>query len=146
MLVFNEALKRMLDRWVGDLIANTKESVRAVGIHSLEDVRAFPARLAEFSESVQQERKTTREFLYRALYYSPALDAEKQNAERVIRELFDLWIEKPSELPASYREKAEQEPLARVVCDYIAGMTDNYVSEQHQKFVLAQAESAQEKL
>ena len=146
MLVFNEALKRMLDRWVGDLIANTKESVRAVGIHSLEDVRAFPTRLAEFSESVQQERKTTREFLYRALYYSPALDAEKQNAERVIRELFDLWIEKPSELPASYREKAEQEPLARVVCDYIAGMTDNYVSEQHQKFVLAQAESAQEKL
>jgi dGTPase len=144
MLIFNEALKRMLDRWVGDLIVNTKERVRAVGIHSLEDVRAFPTRLAGLSESAEQERQSTREFLYRTLYYSPRLDAEKQNAERVIRELFDFWIEKPELLPAGYREKARQEPLARVVCDYIAGMTDNYGSEQHAKFVLGQKEPAKE--
>lgn len=144
MLVFNEALKRMLDRWVGDLIVNTKENIRAVGIHTLEDVRAFPTRLAGLSEAAEQERQTTREFLYRSLYYSPRLDAEKQNAERVIRELFDFWIQKPDLLPAGYREKARQEPLARVVCDYIAGMTDNYGSEQHAKFVLGQREPAKE--
>jgi len=144
MLVFNEALKRMIDRWVGDLIARTKENIRAAGIRTLEDVRGFPTRLAGLSESVEQERRSTREFLYRKLYYSQALDAEKENAERVIRELFDFWIEKPFHLPAGYREKARQEPLARVVCDYIAGMTDNYVSEQHRKFVLGQGEPAKE--
>ena len=143
-LVFNEALKRMLDCWVGDLIANTEERVHAAGIGSLQDIRAFPTRLAGLSKSVDEERKKTRDFLYRALYYSPALDAEKQNAERVIRELFDFWMEKPSELPASYREKAKQDPLARVVCDYLAGMTDNYVSQQHQKFVLSQREPAKQ--
>ena len=143
-LVFNEALKRMLDCWVGDLIANTEERVHAAGIGSLQDIRAFPTRLAGLSKSVDEERKKTRDFLYRALYYSPALDAEKQNAERVIRELFDFWMEKPSELPASYREKAKQDPLTRVVCDYLAGMTDNYVSQQHQKFVLSQREPAKQ--
>jgi len=142
-LVFNEALKRMLDRWVGDLIANTKEKILAAGIGELEDVRAFPTRLAGLGESVEQDRKETKEFLYHNLYFSMALDAEKQNAERVIRELFDLWIEKPFLLPASYREKAQQEPLPRVVCDYIAGMTDNYISEQHQKFVLGRADPSE---
>ena len=134
-LIFNEALKRMLDRWVGDLIANTKEKIHAAGIANLEDVRAFASRLAGLSTSVDEERKRTRELLYRRLYYSQALDAEKENAERVIRELFDFWIGKPSLLPASYREKARHEPLARVVCDYIAGMTDNYLLEQHRKLL-----------
>jgi len=144
ILVFNEALKRMLDRWVGDLISHTKEKILTAGISTLDHVRAFPSRLAGLSDDVEQERKRSREFLYRALYYSPALDAEKQNAERVIRELFDFWMEKPSALPAIYREKAGREPLARVVCDYIAGMTDNYVSEQHQKFVRGQGEPAED--
>ena len=144
MLVFNEALKRMLDRWVGDLIDNTRNTVLAAGVRNLADVRAFPNRLAGLSESVEQEREETRDFLYRALYYSPALDAEKQNAERVIRELFDFWMHKPSQLPASYHEKAQQEPLARVVCDYIAGMTDNYVSQQHGRFILGREEPAGE--
>jgi dGTPase len=144
MLIFNEALKRMLDRWVGDLIANTKEKIQAAGICDLEDVRAHSTRLAGLSEGVDEERKRTRDFLYRRLYYSQALDAEKQNAERVIRQMFEFWIDKPSLLPAAYREKAQQGPLARVVCDYIAGMTDNYISEQHQKFVLGRDDSARE--
>ena len=59
--------------------------------------------------------------------------AEKTDAERVIRELFEFWMAKPQSLPASYRDKARQEPLARVVCDYIAGMTDNYIYEQYEK-------------
>jgi len=143
-LIFNEALKRMLDRWASNLIANTTAQIRAAGIHSLAEVRASPTRVAGLSHEAEQERRGTREFLYGSLYYSPALDVEKQNAERVIRELFDFWMEKPSELPASYREKAEQEPLPRVVCDYIAGMTDNYVAEQHGRFVLGQREPAKE--
>jgi dGTPase len=141
MLLFNEALKRVLDRWVSDLIDSTKLRVRGAGIRTLEDVRLLPARVVGLSETVDEERKQTREFLYRALYYSPSLDEEKQNAERVIHDLFGFWMDKPSDLPVSYRDKAQHEPLARVVCDYIAGMTDNYVSEQHAKFVLGREES-----
>jgi dGTPase len=55
----------------------------------------------------------------------------------VIRELFEFWMERPQNLPSNYREKAASEPLARVVCDYIAGMTDNYIYQQYEKHCLA---------
>jgi dGTPase len=134
MLLFNETVKLMLDRWVGDVIVHTGEQINAAGVHSLEDVRAWPTRLVSLGEVAEQERKATKEFLYRKLYFSPALDAEKDNAERVISELFEAWMSNPETLPQSYREQAEHEPLARIVCDYIAGMTDHYILEQYEKF------------
>ena len=58
-----------------------------------------------------------------------------EDAERIISELFDLWMKHPEKLPPSYQEKAEADQLARVVCDYIAGMTDNYIYEQYEKHI-----------
>jgi len=100
----------------------------------VDDVRACPHRLATFSPEVEEERRGAKEFLYQHLYFSAALDPEKDDAERIIRQLFEFWMEKPESLPQSYREKAGVEPLARVVCDYIAGMTDNFIYEQYEKY------------
>lgn len=133
-LRFNEALKRMLDRWVGDLIVNIRARLHASGAHSVEDIRRHSHRLAAFSPQVEEERRSTKEFLYRRLYFSPSLLPEKQLAEQVIGELFSFWMENPAALPAIYRDKAGDEPLARIVCDYMAGMTDNYILEQYEKY------------
>jgi dGTPase len=133
-LQFNETLKRMLDRLVGDLIRNTQEQIHSARISSLEDVRAYPNRLAALSPPVEQERREAKEFLYKHLYLSKALSPEKVDAERIIADLFQYWLMKPENLPINYREKAEQEPLARVVCDYIAGMTDTFIYDQHEKY------------
>jgi dGTPase len=133
-LKFNEALKHMLDCFVTDLIRTTKANIQAAGVHGVEDVRACPPRLVGFSSDVDKQRRHAKTFLYDMLYYSPALDAEKKDGERVIRELFEFWMAKPETLPASYQEKATEEPLPRIVCDYIAGMTDNYITEQYQKY------------
>ena len=133
-LKFNEALKRMLDGFVTDLIRNTERNIRSAGVHSLEAVRAQAERLVRFSSKVDQQRRQAKSFLYETLYYSPALDSDKREGERVIRELFEFWISSPENLPSSYREKASQEPLPRIICDYIAGMTDNYILRQHQKY------------
>ena len=133
-LQFNEALRRKLDRWVGDLIHHTQEQVKSAVIKSVEDVRGCETRLAGLSPAIEAERRQTKEFLYRNLYFSPALEPEKDDAERIISELFSLWMKEPEKLPASYQEKAGQEPLARVICDYIAGMTDNYIYEQYGKY------------
>src|SRR5579872_4705243 len=132
-LRFNESIKRMLDRFVGDLICNTEEQIRAAHAHSVEDVRNSRERLVLFSPEVEKERCQAKAFLYDTLYYSPSLDVEKKLGEQIITELFDFWVTKPDELPITYREKAEEEPLPRVVCDYIAGMTDNYIYDQYQK-------------
>ena len=133
-LKFNEALKRMFDRLVSDLIHETQKLIKTSDVHSLHDVRACLRRLASFSSEVDRERREAKEFLYANLYQSATLGPEKDDAERVISELFEFWMEKPRTLPQNYREKAKEEPLARVVCDYIAGMTDNYIYEQYRKY------------
>jgi len=133
-LKFNEALKRFLDCFVGDLIRNSKANIEAAGVRSLEAVRTYPERLIAFSPGIEEQRRQAKAFLYERLYYSPALDLEKKEGERVIRELFEFWMTNPQSLPSSYQEKAAREPLERVVCDYIAGMTDPFIYDQYGKY------------
>jgi dGTPase len=136
-LVFNEALKSILDGFVGDLISNTTQRVQAAGVHSAEEVRDHAQRLAAFSPPIEEDRRRLKEFLYENLYYSPALAAEKEDAERITSELFAHWMEEPDDLPRNYREKAAEEPLPRVICDYIAGMTDPFIYQQYEKYCCA---------
>ena len=135
-LKFNEALKQVLNRFVGDLIESTRAQIRRSAIETLEDVRSFPERLALFSPPVEKERREFKDFLYQRLYVSSVLNPEKVDAELVIGELFSLWMKHPDLLPHHYREKSGQEELPRVICDYIAGMTDSYIYEQYEKYVV----------
>jgi dGTPase len=141
-LKFNEAVKGMLNRMVTDLIENTRARIAAAGVQTVEDVRRCPHRLAAFTDEVESERREAKEFLYQRLYFSAELLPEKHHAERVITELFEYWIAHPDALPPSYRQKSREEPLPRVVCDYIAGMTDPYILEQHQRFCGRNRESS----
>jgi dGTPase len=130
-LQFNDALRRMLNQLVTDLITNTQRRIAASGVQTLPDVRKRPERLAAFSPEVDAERNQAKQFLYRNLYYSDELVERKEHGEEVVQELFAHWLAHPEDLPRSYQEKAQDEPLARVVCDYIAGMTDHFILEQH---------------
>jgi dGTPase len=132
-LKFNEALKRILNRFVDDLITNTRARLNQAGIQTLDDIRHHPERLAAFSPAVEAERKQSKDFLYENLYFSTALAGEKDDAERVVGELFALWMEHPEALPHNYQQKAKEESLPRTICDYIAGMTDNFIFEQYEK-------------
>jgi dGTPase len=133
-LKFNETLKRVLDRLVSGLIAHTRESIRKAGVQTVEDVRGFPRRLFAFSREAHQERQQIREFLYQNVYFSAVLQPDKKQAEQVIADLFQHFMRMPRALPMSHQEKARHEPLHRIVCDYVAGMTDNYILEQHRRF------------
>jgi dGTPase len=131
-LKFNEALKRVMDHLVTDLIMATRERISAAGIRTVDDVRSHPARLAGFSPEVDAERKQTKHFLYSNLYLSEALEPEKRMAEEIVTHLFEHWMRRPSDLPRSYQNR--KEPLAQVIRDYIAGMTDPFILEQHARF------------
>jgi dGTPase len=132
-LQFNEALKRVFNRLAGDLITNAQARLKRAGIKTLDDVRAHQDRLAAFSHEVEAERNQIKDFLHENLYYSPSLAGEKDDAERIVSDLFAFWMKTPSALPHFYQEKAEQESLPRVVCDYIAGMTDHFIIEQYER-------------
>ena len=138
-LKFNEALKQLLDRFVGDLIANTQAQLRVAGVRRMHDVRSCARRLVTFSPVIEKQKREMKEFLYANLYFSPSLEPEKTDAEHVINKLFEFWMKEPESLPSSYQEKATYEPLPRVVCDYIAGMTDNFIFQQHDNFCGAQS-------
>jgi dGTPase len=142
-LIFNAVIRKIFDRMVSDLVENTSKQVREAGVKTLADLRRFPKRLAAFSDEIETERAQTKSFLYENLYFSKALEPEKDAAERVITELFEHWIADPDALPASHREKAQREPLPRVVCDYIAGMTDNFILDQHAKLITRNASTSE---
>ncbi len=133
-LKFNETLKRVFNRLAGDLITNTQSRLKSSGVKTVEEVRFHAGRIVAFSPEVEAERKQIKDFLYENLYYSPSLASEKEDAERIVTDLFDFWMKTPATLPHYYREKAGQESLPRVVCDYIAGMTDHFIIEQYEKF------------
>jgi dGTPase len=134
-LKFNEALKGVLNRFVTDLIENTKRRVEHAGVRSSEELRHHPERLAGFSPEVEAERREAKAFLYEALYNCKQLEPEKRKAESVITDVFQHFITHPEELPRAYQQRIAQEKLARVVCDYIAGMTDHYIQDLRKKII-----------
>jgi len=125
--LFHEALQLMQHRLTDDLISNTQMLMRIADVHTLEDVRNFPERFALFSRFVEVQRFEEKKYLYDALYTCDALEREHDKATEVVTRLFDYWMEDPGRLPAGYIEQIKTEAPARIVADYIAGMTDSYI-------------------
>jgi dGTPase len=110
-----------------DLINTTAANVAAAGAKSLANIRNAPERMAVFSPRMELERQEEKRYLYDALYTCAVLEAEHTKAEEVVTELFNFWVNHPEELPNAYIADIPGEGLARVVADYIAGMTDNFI-------------------
>jgi dGTPase len=126
-LIFNEALKRMLNALVGDLITETGRRVDAAGAETLADVRRAPERLVGFSERMEELRLEAKRYLYAKLYSAAELERDHEEAEYVTRTLFEAWVADPSLLPPTHAAEIAAEGAPRVVADYIAGMTDQFI-------------------
>jgi dGTPase len=129
--IFHDALQAMQKMLIVDLIQTTAENVASAGAQCLADIRSLSQRVAVFSKHAESERLEEKRYLYETLYTCPALELEHSKAEEVVTELFDFWINDPEELPDAYVAEIEDEGLARVVADYIAGMTDNFILLQY---------------
>lgn len=129
--IFHDALQAMQKTLILDLIHTTAANVTSAGAESLADIRALDHRVAVFSAEAEAQRMQEKRYLYDTLYTCPALESEHAKAEEVIKELFEFWVNEPEELPESYFEDIKGEGLARVVADYIAGMTDNFILLQY---------------
>lgn len=123
----SEALRRVLNALVTDLIGAVHRRVELMGITSLDDVRRAPERLAAFSHETEAQRRVAKDFLYTYLYNSPGMEEIHRHAEEIVESLFARLIAQPQLLPADHQAQIETEGLARTVTDYIAGMTDNFI-------------------
>lgn len=129
--LFHDALQTMQKTLVLDLIRQTGENVAASGAKTLAEIRRLPGRVAQLSPQAEADRREEKTYLYNTLYTCPALEMEHAKAEEVVTELFEFWMREPEQLPEAYFAEVENEGLARVVADYIAGMTDNFILLQY---------------
>ena len=141
-LKFNETLKRILDYLATDLIENTQRQVEASGVTTIEDIRRQTMRLAGFSPEATQQNANLKEFLHARVYSHPAISEERERSVRALDALFDLFLEHPDRMPKYYAGLAGREPRHRVVCDYIAGMTDHFLLRQCRELLGMSAGSA----
>jgi dGTPase len=129
-LKFNEALKRVLDLLATDLIENTRRNVGDSGAATTEDIRRQPKRLAGFSPEMAGHNQALRRFLHVNLYSHPLIAEDRDRSVASLEELFRFFMQHPERMPRQYAEAAQREPRHRVVCDYIAGMTDHFLLRQ----------------
>lgn len=126
-LQFNQALRNLIDTLATDLIETTRQRLADEKIDSVEKVRSCPHRLAGFSPAIEETNFSLKDFLHRNLYQHPQIIEERRRALTRMGELLELFFRQPNRMPRAYAEKAKSEPVHRVVCDYIAGMTDTFV-------------------
>jgi dGTPase len=136
-LKFNEALKRVLDQLTTDLIENTRAQVQKTGVRTVEDVRHHAARLAGFSQPIAAENAGLKRFLNARLYSHPVIGDDRDRSIASLEALFRFFVEHPAQLPKQYSDRAAAEPLHRVVCDYVAGMTDHFLLRQYHELIAA---------
>ena len=125
--IFNEAHRRLLNALVSGLIDGTREATEDAGVSSIEEVRAYGERLARLGPSAAEASAALKQVLSRQVYNAPMLVEVRESTGEKLASLFEVFLRRPELLPASYRGQAEREPWHRVVCDYLAGMTDTFL-------------------
>ena len=130
-LKFNEALKRVLDSLATDLIENTQQRVLDSSASSVEDIRQAPKRLAGFSDPATARNRELKRFLFAHIYNHPAITEDRDRSVKCLEELFIYYLGRSGSMPPSYEELAQMEERHVIVCDYIAGMTDQFLLRQH---------------
>jgi dGTPase len=132
---FQEVHRRLIDRLVSGLIEGTTQAAREAGVQTSNDVRLYPQRLVRMTANEASTNRALKKFLYVRVYTTPALLAERERTCNAIARLFRFFLEHPEELPEGHRERAPDQPLHRVVCDYIAGMTDGFFLRTEQRLL-----------
>ncbi len=132
-LQFNAALKRVLDHLATDLIETTRQRVLASGAASVDDIRRASRRLAGFSDSFAERNAELKRFLFKHIYNHPAIADDRDRSVRCLEELFVYYVNSPDSMPPSHEETARTEARHVVVCDYISGMTDQFLLRKHQE-------------
>ena len=129
--MIHETVRRMINALVVDLIAESRRRIAAAAPASVDDVRAAPP-LVAFSEPVRAEADALKVFLRDHLYRHYQVIRMTEKARRIVRELFEAFLNEPRLLPPDHRQRAAHDG-PRAIADYVAGMTDRYAMKEHRR-------------
>ena len=134
--LIHEAIRRVIDHMVGDLIAETRARLADSGVRSAAEVRALNRPVVAFSTEMRSNDRALKQFLFERMYRHYRVNRMSSKARRVIRDLFGLYLAEPECLPGEWRSLAagrDDPRTARVAADYLAGMTDRYALDEHHR-------------
>jgi dGTPase len=141
-LKVNASLKLVLDQLATDLIETTEQRVLASGAATADDIRRASRRLAGFSDALAARNAELKRFLFKHIYDHPAITEDRDRSVRSLEELFVYYLDSPGTMPPAHEESARTEARHVVVCDYIAGMTDQFLLRKHREHFGTPASSA----
>ena len=131
----HEALRRVFGRMVDDVIAVAQNRLTAAQPRSVDDIRRMGTTVIRFSKPLYQELKAIRSFLFHRMYRAPSVMLERTRVTHVVNALFPLFMDQPALLPAEWQADVagagDATALARIVADYVAGMTDRFALMEH---------------
>jgi dGTPase len=128
-----QTISHLIGRLILDLIEQTEANILAAGVKSLDDVRRQPATLVKFSAATAARNRELKTFLFKNLYSHYKVERMRIKAERFLNMLFENYLQNPTLLPTGYQAKYGRYGRERVVCDYIAGMTDRYALDEYKR-------------
>jgi dGTPase len=143
--LIHEAVRRLIGLMVEDLASETRRRIEALAPRTAADIRHQGAPVAAFSAGMQGNDRALKDFLFDNMYRHYKLNRMTSKARRLVRDLFRLFVEEPGCLPTDWRRLAGGPgavATARVVADYIAGMTDRFAGDEHRRLFDVQSRAS----
>jgi dGTPase len=134
--LIHESIRRLIDHMVRDLLEETRSRLADSGVRTVDDVRGAKRPLVGFSEAMRENDRQLKAFLFERMYRHYKVNRVRSKARRIVRDLFRLFLDEPECLPTEWQAVAGapgDARTARVVADYIAGMTDRFALDDHHR-------------
>jgi dGTPase len=133
--LIHESIRRVIDRMVRDLVAETQRRLVESGVKTVDEVRQLGEPIAAFSQEMRNYDRALKRFLHQRMYRHYRVNRMSSKARRVVRELFQLFLAEPQCLPGEWRALTggNQPETARIIADYLAGMTDRFALDEHRR-------------
>src|SRR4051812_47875710 len=135
-------IRDIIDVQVRDMVTSSAQSIADAGVQSADEVRRRDGALIRYSDDLLKANRALRRFLYQNVYYHPRVAEVNQNACEMLRRVFQALLSDPEQLGDAAAKRIESEGLYRTVCDYVAGMTDRYLIEEHARLIRTTGSSA----
>ncbi len=129
-----QIIRALIHTEVTDLLKQSRHNIAKAGLKKFSDAMRLPQFTVGFSRELQASRQELRDFLKEKLYRHYRVVRMTDKARRFLKALFEVYLARPEQLPPGSQKRLKKEGAHRVICDYIAGMTDRYAQDEYKKF------------
>ena len=128
-----QTISRLIGQLIHDLVTTSRSRLESLGIRTLDDVRRQPTNIVSFSTEMKELNRDLKSFLYEKLYRHYKVERMRVKAERFLTLLFENYLKNPTLLPERHQLRLDEVGTERVICDYIASMTDRYAQDEYKR-------------